>query len=135
PDRRRALLFRRRRPRPRLRPGERERIVPKGEPSLRAELLALALLLAGSCCAVAFVVLYALHGLPDQTQLLGLSLGLAFLAIGAALIVVAKRLVVTEEIEDDYPPPEHPEEQETIGELVEDSGSRFTRRRLFKLSL
>ena len=130
-----VLLLRRRRRKPRLRPGARERVVPPGEPSPRAELLTLALLLAGAGCAVGLVAVYAIGGLPGQTQLLGLALGLAFLAVGAALIVVAKRLVVTEEIEDDYPATEHPEEQVTIGELLEDSGSRVTRRRLFKLSL
>jgi ubiquinol-cytochrome c reductase iron-sulfur subunit len=130
-----VLLFRRRRKPPRLKPGERERVVRVGQPSPRAELLALGLLLAGAAGAVAFVVVYALDRLPNQTQFLGLSLGLAFLAIAAALTVVAKRLVVTEEIEDDYPPEEHPEEQEAIADVVADSGSRLTRRRLFKLSL
>src|SRR6185312_2819515 len=46
-----------------------------------------------------------------------------------------KRLVVTEELEEDYPPPEHPAEQEAIVQTVAESGSRLTRRRLFTLGL
>jgi ubiquinol-cytochrome c reductase iron-sulfur subunit len=129
-----AVLLFRRRPR-RLEPGEREPVVPPGEPSPGAELVAIALLGLAALLAAAFVAVYAIDRIPHQTQFLGLTLGGALLAIAAALIVTAKRLVVTEEIEDDYPLPEHPEEQETIAATVEDSGSRFTRRRLFKLSL
>ena len=36
-----------------------------------------------------------------------------------ALLQVAKRLVVTEELEDDYPVSEHPEEQEAIAAIVD----------------
>jgi ubiquinol-cytochrome c reductase iron-sulfur subunit len=116
-------------------PHERERIVPVGTPQPRAELLAIGLLLFGALCAVAFVAVYVLDRLPRQTQLLGLSLGLALLAIASALIVTGKRLVVTEELEHDYPPEEHTEEQEAIVQTVAESGSRLTRRRLFTLGL
>ena len=126
-----TLLFGRRR-RPGLR-GERERTVPAGPPSPGAELLTLALLLAGAACAVGFIVVYAVDRIPNQTQFLGLSLGLAFLCIAAALIVTGKRLVVSEENEQEYPAEEHPEEQETIVQVVEDSASRLTRRRLLTL--
>ena len=112
-----------------------ERIVPAGTPQPRAELLAIGLLLFGALCAAAFVVVYVLDRLPRQTQLLGLSLGLALLSIAAALIVTARRLVVTEELEDDYPPEEHPDGQEAIAQTVSESGSRLTRRRLFVLGL
>jgi ubiquinol-cytochrome c reductase iron-sulfur subunit len=112
-----------------------ERVVPPGAEEPRAELVAIVLLALGALCAVAFVVFYALDRLPDQTQLLGGSLGLSLLFVAAALTVTSKKLVVDEEIEDDYPVPEHPEEQETIARVVEESGSRLTRRRLFKLSL
>ena len=110
-----------------------ERIVPAGEPSPRAELLVLALFGATAACAIAFVVVYAVESIPHQTQFLGLSLGLAFAFLAAALIVTAKRLVVSEELEDDYPEPEHPDEQETVVRLVRESG--LTRRRLFMLAL
>ena len=43
--------------------------------------------------------------------------------------MVAKRLVVTEELEDDYPE-EHPQQQQEIAEIVHESGSRITRKRL-----
>jgi len=106
---------------------------PEHEP--RAELVAIALLGLSVVCAVAFVAFYALDRLPNQTQLLGGALGLCLLFIAAALTVTAKRLVDNTELEDDYPVAEHPEEQETIARIVEESGSRLTRRRLFKLSL
>jgi len=127
-----VLLLRRRKPRP-LGPGERERVVPPAPENSGWELTAALLLLAGAACAIAFVVVYVLDRLPAHTQLLGLSLGLAFLFIAAALIVTAHRLIVTEELEDDYPVQEHPEEQERIVQVVEESG--LTRRRLLKLSL
>jgi ubiquinol-cytochrome c reductase iron-sulfur subunit len=112
-----------------------ERIVPVGTPQPRAELLAIGALLFGAVCAVAFVAVYVLDRLPRQTQLLGLSLGLALLSVAAALIVTAKRLVVTEELEHDYPPEEHPQEQEAITQTVAESGTRLTRRRLFAVGL
>jgi ubiquinol-cytochrome c reductase iron-sulfur subunit len=129
-----ALLVARRRRHRRLRPGERERIVvPPPPDDARAELLAIALLLASAACGIAFVVVYVLDRLPAHTQLLGLSLGLAFALLAAALIVTAERLIVTEELEGEYPEHEHPEEQERIVQVVGESG--LTRRRLFTLAL
>jgi ubiquinol-cytochrome c reductase iron-sulfur subunit len=127
-----VLLLRRRKPRP-LGPGERERVVPPAPDNPGWELTAVLLLLAGAVCAIAFVVVYVLDRLPAHTQLFGLSLGLSLLCIAAALIVTAHRLIVTEELEDDYPAAEHPEEQERIVQVVEESG--LTRGRLFKLAL
>jgi ubiquinol-cytochrome c reductase iron-sulfur subunit len=120
------LVGRRRSPPP---PLEKERIVPAGAPRPRAELLAVALLLAAAVCAAGFIAAYALDGIPHQTQYLGLGLGLAFVFLAAACIVAAKRLVVTEEREEDYPV-EHVSAQEEVVQIVEESGSRFTRRRL-----
>jgi ubiquinol-cytochrome c reductase iron-sulfur subunit len=128
-----ALLVGRRR-RGSLRPGEREPIIASPPPkSPDAELLAIGLLLAAAACALAFIAVYVLDRLPAHTQLLGLSLGLAFAFLAAALVVTAKRLIVTEELEDDYPVQEHPAEQERIVQVVEESG--LTRRRLFGLAL
>ncbi|HYZ75926.1 MAG TPA: Rieske 2Fe-2S domain-containing protein [Gaiellaceae bacterium] len=110
-----------------------ERIVPLEPPSPRAELLVLALFGAASTCAVGFVVVYAVESIPHQTQFLGLSLGLAFAFLAAALVLIAYRLVVTEELEEDYPPPAHPAEQEALEQLVEESGDRMTRKRLLLL--
>jgi ubiquinol-cytochrome c reductase iron-sulfur subunit len=81
------------------------------------------------------VAVYALDRLPDQTQLLGLSLGLSFLFIAAGLIVTGRALVPDDEREDEYPPEDHPDEQQEVAEIVEEGGSRLSRRRLFKLSL
>ena len=125
-----ALLLGRGRRAPRL---DRERIVPDEPPSPQAELVVLALFALTALSATAFVVVYALDRLSHQTQLLGLSLGLAFAFLAAALIVIANRLVVTEELEEDYPPPAHPAEQEAIDQLVEESGDRMTRKRLLVL--
>jgi ubiquinol-cytochrome c reductase iron-sulfur subunit len=128
-----AVLLRGRRRPPRLRLGERERILPPAPQNKGSELLAILLLFAAAACAIAFVVVYTLDRLPRQTQLLGLSLGLAFAFLAAALVVTAKRLVVTEELEEDYPLNEHPDEQETVVRVVEESG--LTRRRLLMLAL
>jgi ubiquinol-cytochrome c reductase iron-sulfur subunit len=123
-----VLLLGRRRRAARLR--ERERIVPPGPPNRRAELGVLVLFAAATICGAAFPVVYAVDSIPNQTQFLGLSLGLCLAFLSAASILIAKRLVVTEEIEEDYSPPEHPAEQEALGRLVDESGDRFTRRRL-----
>jgi ubiquinol-cytochrome c reductase iron-sulfur subunit len=127
------LLAGSRRRRPRLRPGERERLVQPGPKDSGAELLASVLLLAAAACSIAFVVVYVLDRLPAHTQLLGLSLGLAFAFLAAGLIVMGKRLVADEQIEDDYPENEHPDEQESVVRIVEDSG--LTRRRLLLAAL
>ena len=49
--------------------------------------------------------------------------------------MVGLKLVPQEEIAEAYPPHEHPGEQQVIAELVDESGTRFTRARLFKLGL
>ena len=121
------LLGRKKRP-PRF--AERQRIVPPGDPDPRAEWLVLALLLGATAAAVGFIVVYAFNHLAHQTQYLGLALGLAFAFVAAALIVVGKRLVVTEELEEDYPLPGHLTAQEELEQLVAESGDRFTRKRL-----
>ena len=116
-----------------VRPREsRGRIVPDAPGNTGAELAAVAFLGLASCAAVGFIVAYALGG---NTQYLGLSLGLSLVFVAAALIVTARKLVVTEELEDDYPPEEHVVEQERIEQIVEEAGDGLTRRRLFKLGL
>jgi ubiquinol-cytochrome c reductase iron-sulfur subunit len=109
---------------------ERERLLPEQPPAPRAELWAVVLFAAAALCAVAFPVVYALDRLPAQTQLLGLALGLSFAFLSAACIVLGKRLVPEEEIEEPYAPPAHPAEREAVVQLVEESGDRLTRRRL-----
>jgi ubiquinol-cytochrome c reductase iron-sulfur subunit len=126
-----VLLLGRRRPY-RERPPE-HRIVPPGVPDRRAENLVLLLLGGVTACAVAFVVFYAIDRLGHQTQWLGLALGLAFALLALACIVIARRLVVTEELAEPYPE-DHPDEVEKIEEILDESGSRFTRKRLVKLA-
>jgi ubiquinol-cytochrome c reductase iron-sulfur subunit len=128
-----GLLLLARKRKPRLWPGQRERRVPPVPENAGSELLASLLLLAAAACSVGFVVVYVLDRLPAHTQLLGISLGLACLFVAAALIVMAKRLIATEELEDDYPAEEHVDEQETVMQIVADSG--FSRRRFLKLGL
>jgi ubiquinol-cytochrome c reductase iron-sulfur subunit len=63
-------------------------------------------------------------------QFEGLTLGLAFACVAAALTIVARHLVASEELAEEYPEPERTEEQEELERLVVESGSRFTRKRL-----
>jgi ubiquinol-cytochrome c reductase iron-sulfur subunit len=112
-----------------------QRQVPRGPQERGAETLLLALLGAATVASLAFIVVYAIDRIGHQTQWLGLTLGAAFLLLAAACFVIARRLVVTEELDEPYPdsdPPADP--QNTIEELVAESGSRFTRRRLVKLA-
>jgi ubiquinol-cytochrome c reductase iron-sulfur subunit len=107
-----------------------ERIVAPGDPDPRAELIVLGLLACSTVSAVAFVVVYAIDPLRHRTQLLGIALALALGFLAAALTVVARRLVVTEDLEEEYPPPGDPEAQEDLTQIVREGGSRFTRKRL-----
>ena len=114
--------------------GPPERIVPPGDPDRRAETLVLVLLVIATLSAIGFMVVYAIDAIGNQTQLLGIALALTFAALAAALIVIAHRLIVTEENEEEYPPPGHPEKTEELAQIVEESGSRFTRKRLMTLT-
>ncbi len=110
--------------------GNGERIVPAGTPERRAETVVLILLAIAAVWAVGFVVIYAAFSPRKMSnELLGLCLAMALAFVAAAFTVVAKRLVVTEELEDEYPE-EHPEEQSEVAQIVRESGSRFTRKRL-----
>jgi ubiquinol-cytochrome c reductase iron-sulfur subunit len=52
-----------------------------------------------------------------------------------ALILASKKLVVSEQLPEEYPEPEHPEEQAEVAQIVRESGSRFTRKRLVRGSI
>jgi ubiquinol-cytochrome c reductase iron-sulfur subunit len=80
-------------------------------------------------CAAAFVAVYALDSIPDQTQLLGLALGGAFACVAAALLVAGRRLVATEDGESEYGHPS-PELAEHIVDMAEESAGGIRRRRL-----
>jgi quinol---cytochrome c reductase iron-sulfur subunit len=130
-----TLRKRRKRPRPEQQPpqpppSEELPVLPPPDP--RAEGAVIVLLLLAALCGAAFVFFYATSSIPHQTQWLGLSLGVALALVAAALIVLSKTVLDEEESEEDYPQPEHPDEQEQIGQLVERSGSRFTRKGLLK---
>jgi ubiquinol-cytochrome c reductase iron-sulfur subunit len=115
---------------------DRERIVPDKPGNPGWELVAIALFGLGALAAIAFPIVYGLSDLiPHETQFMGLAVGLAFVLIGAGLVVTARQLIVTEELEEDYPEEEHPEEQEMLVQVVHESGARLTRKRLFVLSL
>jgi ubiquinol-cytochrome c reductase iron-sulfur subunit len=119
------------------RPERREpehRQVPRGPRERGAESLLLALLGAATVASLAFIAIYAIDRIGHQTQWLGVTLGVAFLLFAASCVVIARRLVVTEELDDAYPEPEPPPGEKTIEELIEQSGSRFTRRRLVKIA-
>jgi ubiquinol-cytochrome c reductase iron-sulfur subunit len=123
-----ALLVGRRRPPEPEEP--RERIVAAGEPEPRAELAVIVLLLLAAAAAIAFVVFYAVG---FSTQVLGLAFAGALGLISGALIVAARRLVVAEQLMEEYPEP-HPGEQESVAQIVRESGSRLTRKRLLTLA-
>lgn len=106
------------------------RIVAAGSPQRRAENLVLALLGCAVLCAAGFMVTYIVFSPQDMPNaLLGLSLGLCLVFIALAFTVVAKRLVVSEELEDEYPEI-HLKEQDELVQMVRESGSRFTRKRM-----
>ncbi len=128
-----VLLLGRKRRAPRE---EETRLVPAQPANPAAELAVLLLLGLSSLCALGFVLVYAFaESIPHATQFLGLSLGLALVLFAVALSIVALKLVPTEEIAEEYPPNEHPHEQQVIAELVDEAGSGITRRRFFKLGL
>ena len=108
-------------------PDEPPPIVAPGEPDPRAEALVIVLLLLTALAAALFIVAYALDW---STQVLGGALGGSLALLAAALIVIAKRLIVTEELPESYPEAGDPGEQEKVARIVRESGSRFTRKRL-----
>jgi ubiquinol-cytochrome c reductase iron-sulfur subunit len=107
----------------------RERIVEEGSSSPRAELVVAILLFAAAACAVMFVVVYALDW-PNQTQYLGICLGAALLLIALALFIGGEHIVVTEQLEEDYPPLGDPEEEAALAQIASESADPITRRRL-----
>jgi ubiquinol-cytochrome c reductase iron-sulfur subunit len=126
-----VLVLGRRRRRPLV--DGRERLVPPGSPDRGAENLVLALFGGATVCAAAVPVIYAVAAIPHKTQFLGLALGLAFGLLAVASVVIGGRLVVTEENEEEYGFT-NPDDEEALEQLVEESGSRITRKRLLILA-
>lgn len=113
----------------------RGRVVPWAPPDRGAELVVICLLWLAALASAAFVAVYALDRLGHSTQLLGLALGLAFALLAAASALTGHRLVVTEELEEEYPQPGvHSEDEQQVAQVVRESGDRLTRRRLLLLS-
>jgi ubiquinol-cytochrome c reductase iron-sulfur subunit len=102
-------------------------LLPPYIAATRAERPAAALLFLAALGSVAFVVLYFVD--PD-TQLLGLSLGIALGAIAAALVLAGKALVPQETAAERRSELVHEEEQREVAQLVEEGGKGVTRRRL-----
>jgi ubiquinol-cytochrome c reductase iron-sulfur subunit len=110
---------------------EDERLLPPHEAPAAAEQLTILTLLAAAAAATAFVVLYFLD---PSTQLLGLSLGLAFALLALAAAVAAKLLVPPVETEEPLGPLENEPEQADVVELIEEADDGVTRKRLLFLS-
>jgi ubiquinol-cytochrome c reductase iron-sulfur subunit len=107
--------------------GPDERIVESGPARPRAELGVVALLLASAGAGVLAVVAY---GLDWSTQAFGGALAAALVLFAAALVVAAKTFIPDEQLDDEYPPVAHPDEQGELAQLVRESGDRITRKRL-----
>ncbi len=105
-------------------PGPHERELPS---SGRAETIVALLLLACGLCGGAFVAFYFID---DDTQLLGLSLGLGFAFLAAALIVAAKRVIPQETSTEEREDFGDEEVQEEIESLVHEGGEGLNRRKL-----
>src|SRR5205823_3064275 len=87
-----------------------ERIVPKGSPERGAETLVLVFLLLTTLFSAGFLFVYAWFNAPTMpNELLGICVAGALLCLGAAFLVIAKRLIVSEELEEEYPG-ENPEQ-------------------------
>jgi ubiquinol-cytochrome c reductase iron-sulfur subunit len=113
---------------------DRQRLIVEQPPSRRGENVVLVLLGLATLSFAAFVAVYALDRLPAQTQLFGITLGLGFAFAAAACIVTSRLLVPVEEISDPYANEPHEEAVAEIEQLVEESGSRLTRKRLLTVA-
>jgi ubiquinol-cytochrome c reductase iron-sulfur subunit len=125
-----TLLLGRRRARKLAEAQDSERIVPEGSREPGAEIVVAVLLGIAALLGIGFVITYAeFDAIHVPNELLGVCMGGAFLFLALALTVVAKRLVVTEELEDEYEE-EQPEERHELIEIIHESGSRITRKRM-----
>jgi ubiquinol-cytochrome c reductase iron-sulfur subunit len=131
------LLARRRLPPPPPEPPELPPFPPGEDPreyevpaNPRAETLVAVLLLLVGAAGGGFVWSYVSSAGTLHTQLLGITLGLTFLLLAAALIVLGKsvvpQVIEVEERED----LSHPEVEQEIAETVESAGLGLTRKRL-----
>jgi ubiquinol-cytochrome c reductase iron-sulfur subunit len=96
-----------------------------GDP--RSEVVVAALLIAGGVFGVAFVVLYMTW---NDTQLLGLALGLGLACVAAALVVAGKRMVPQEIAQEERPPLVYPEQERAAARDLAAGAEGVTRRKL-----
>jgi ubiquinol-cytochrome c reductase iron-sulfur subunit len=108
---------------PEVDPNERE--VPSNR---QAETVVALLLILGALCAFAFVALFIIT--EYNTQLLGLSLGLAFLMLAAAAIIAGKLVVPQETLVEERDLLLEEEKVEQVVELIESGGEGLSRRGL-----
>jgi ubiquinol-cytochrome c reductase iron-sulfur subunit len=101
---------------------------------MNGQLRTAVLLFASSLAAIAFVVVYIVSA---NTQLLGITMGLALALIAAALVVASRDVVPQEQAEEERAefavPEEQPEREEPVEhtiEVIQVAGSAITRRRL-----
>ena len=109
---------------------ESHRIVEPGPSNPGSEAVVAALLFLAALSAAGFIVVYSLGRFSAQHELLGITLGLSFALVGAALITLGKRVTPSEELEEEYPEVEHPAEQENVAAIVEEPTSGITRKKL-----
>jgi ubiquinol-cytochrome c reductase iron-sulfur subunit len=105
----------------------RERLVARAEPRPRAELVVAGLLVATAAVALLAVVAY---GLDWSTQAFGGALAGALVLFAAALVVAAKTVIPTEQLDEDYPPVAHPGEERDVARIVRETGDGITRKRM-----
>jgi ubiquinol-cytochrome c reductase iron-sulfur subunit len=91
----------------------------------RAEQIALGLVGLGAAAATLFIVAYALEW---STQVLGLALGGALVAIAAALILAGKRVAPGEKVKEERPRLGQPAEQRELERDIERGGKGMSRR-------
>jgi ubiquinol-cytochrome c reductase iron-sulfur subunit len=106
------------------------RVVPAGPSNPGSEAVVAMLLFLAALSAVGFIVVYSLERFSGQHELLGVTLGVAFAFVAAALVTLGKRVTPNEELEDAYPEVEHPEEQESLAAIVEEPAAGITRKKL-----
>jgi ubiquinol-cytochrome c reductase iron-sulfur subunit len=92
-----------------------------------AEVAVFGLLVAASACAVGFSVFYVVN---DNTQLLGLALGLSFVLLGAASITAGKRIAPQETAAEERPALVAREAEEDVDLIVGHGAEGISRRRL-----
>jgi ubiquinol-cytochrome c reductase iron-sulfur subunit len=115
-----------------------ERPAPPPDPSERevtrsgrAELVAALLLFAASICAAGFIVFFTAD---PNTQLLGLTIGLAFFFLAATLILAGKRIVPQEQAVEEREQLLHEDDVNEVDHLFKAGGEGVTRRKLLAVA-